>query len=1270
MTNLKIFFIFFSIIFFGGRASGQYWMQSGGSATIDEAMSVASDATGNSYTTGYFTSTANIDGNSFSSTGLDDIFLVKTNSTGGIDWVKTAGGLNSDKALSVATDNAGNIAITGFFYSSADFDGQSITSAGQQDVFIAKYNSSGTLLWVTSAGGTGSDAGNSIAFDNAGNVIVTGEFTGTCSFGSISLTSFANSLDVFTAKYDAGGNVLWAKKGSARYTDRGTGVSTDATGNIFVCGMFSDTITFDNVHNNAMYNAMFVIKYDGAGNEQWFRWMGSGSTVNMGGVAVHGNDINLTGNFTGTLFFFGNASNPTLATANANNIFVCRYDELGNVSWAHADGSSSDITSQAIAVQSNGEVLITGNFKCRFDDFSAHYGTGIFCSVGYWDSFIAGYDNAGAWKWARHYGGKADDFTNGIAVLSNDNAITAGSYEDELYSTYSFAGFTFHGIYYQDYYNFSSTYVYCTDASYGAYVVRKSYGNKDIFINANINLARQPLDYFKRSGANCLRPFSDICIQAQGVCDDTLSGCGIVDAGVEFGYDPFGPDMNYLWSNGSTNDVINITTSGNYSVMVTTADGCFTNGDTVNGQVHPVPPEPTISDSKGVNTNAVFTSLISFCLPDSVALTCTNVGANTVHWNNFPVGQNPVIVSSTGYYSCMLTNQWGCSEINSVDVVASNPFQAVQPEMTCLTDDDQNDTVELCLGDPFVMLVYDEFTNPGGNDPWACFPDMSYATWSSTNSNFLAFSAQTYCPTDRAANEFTPTQVGDFDFLISVFFVRENDCDTDTVTANKNIHVIVHPVPTVGPINITITGPAYICFGDTVMLVASPSQYDYQWNTGDTNDTIFITQTGYYQVSASESVTNAFGCTGTSYGNANIFIDSYPQPVVSMLPANGLICPNDSVELICSGIGGAFNWQGPNGTLNSTAANVYVSTPGFYYCIQNVSTNCSLVSNTVEVVQYNIPLIIASPNANICNGDSVVLIISTNPGSVIQWLAPLSGNASSQTIFTPGTYSCVVTSCNIMTPLSFTVGVDSAAAHIYSDNTSFTFCEGDSILLYSNPGMTQYEWLPTAQFEDSIYAFNGGPYMLVTTSAGGCTDTATLVLDEILNTLVAPQSPDTMICRGSSVLLIAAGSDTIYWASSPSYSNTVATGYSFLTPALFSQVSYYLYSNSGMCKSIIDSVTVSIDEGCDSITIPNVITPNGDGLNDFFPGVPGNYAFDLIVYNRWGEKVYDASALQTGWNGKNKRGVHLSDGTYYYLLHIIFDDGAIQDFKGYLLILE
>src|SRR6185295_4368759 len=89
MTNLKIFFIFFSIIFFGGRASGQYWMQSGGSATIDEAMSVASDATGNSYTTGYFTSTANIDGNSFSSTGLNDIFLVKTNSTGGIDWVKT-----------------------------------------------------------------------------------------------------------------------------------------------------------------------------------------------------------------------------------------------------------------------------------------------------------------------------------------------------------------------------------------------------------------------------------------------------------------------------------------------------------------------------------------------------------------------------------------------------------------------------------------------------------------------------------------------------------------------------------------------------------------------------------------------------------------------------------------------------------------------------------------------------------------------------------------------------------------------------------------------------------------------------------------------------------------------------------------------------------------------------------------------------------------------------------------------------------------------------
>ena len=131
-------------------------MQFGGSITIDEGMDVDADAADNSYTTGYFTTTANFPTLSVTSSGIDDIFIYKTNGLGIGQWLKKAGGTGSDKAFSVDADNLGNTVITGYFNNTAQFDAQSVTSAGQQDIFVAKYNTAGNLVWVAKAGGTGS----------------------------------------------------------------------------------------------------------------------------------------------------------------------------------------------------------------------------------------------------------------------------------------------------------------------------------------------------------------------------------------------------------------------------------------------------------------------------------------------------------------------------------------------------------------------------------------------------------------------------------------------------------------------------------------------------------------------------------------------------------------------------------------------------------------------------------------------------------------------------------------------------------------------------------------------------------------------------------------------------------------------------------------------------------------------------------------------------------------------------------------------------------
>jgi len=1266
---MKHIYCLLLLFFFTGISSAQYWIQRGGGLTIDEGLDIAADGSNNTYTTGYFTTSATFDNSTtVFSVGLHDIFIAKTNATGALQWVKQAGGPNVDKALSIDADNAGNFIITGFYYATATFDAQSITSAGLQDAFVAKYDASGVLLWIRSIGGTGSDAGNSVTFDNAGNIIVTGEFSGVCSFGPVTLTSQGGSIDVFTAKYDNNGNLLWAKKGSGKYTDRGTDVSTDAGGNIYVSGMFSDTVTFDLVHDNPMYNAMFVIKYSSSGAEQWFRWMGSGTAVNMGGVKVFNNDVNITGNFNGTLYFFGFSGIPTLSSTFPNNIFICRFDLQGNFTWSHADGSVNEVTAQAISTNSTGEVIVGGNFRCRFSDYSAQYGTGIFCSVGYLDTYVASYDNSGNWMWARHFGGKQDDYLNGLAVKTNDQVIFTGSYEEGYPSTAtpSFTAFGNTG----DYPSLPLTAInYCADNNYGNFVKCISYGNSDIVINSNVDLTRQPYDFFERIGGICDRPFNDMCIggsnQGSLSCPDTIFYCHLKNFGVDLNMliDELRPDFNYLWSNGSTSSQISASTSGYYNVNVTSADGCFSNTDTVYYVSWPLPPIPTISDSKGINTNAIATIEIPLCLPDSVVLNCTNAGTNAITWQGFLPGQNPVTVSAGGNYLCTLTNQFGCERKNNVTVKTDSLLPAVQPMMLCEEDSDHNDTIELCLGESFKMYLYDQLTNPGGLN-MLCFPGMDSAKWSAgVNVTYLT---PTAC-SPNSKNNFTPTSVGSYHITVDAWIIRFNNCDSDSVFCSKSIFVIVHPVPAGIPLFVSMTGPNLLCFGDTVMLVASPDSLYFEWSTGEHNDTIYVTQPGTYTVSSTIIVVNSFGCTANSSGSASIQLSYYPQPVITTVPGNALICPNDSVLLICSGTG-PVSWQGPNGNFGFGLNSVYVNTPGFYYCIQTVAPGCDVVSNTIQVTQYNVPLIIASPGMAICSGDPVLLIIITDPGSIIQWQAPLSGSDSIQLVTTPGTYYCTVTSCGIVTPLSYVIYGDSAVA-IITGPGGLSFCSGDSVLLTANPGMASYSWIPGFANTTSIYVSQPGNYSLVTTSVYGCRDTASVTVTLDTNMLVPPLVQDTTICKGDSVVLNAQGGGNINWATLPDYNSVFFTGSSYQTHRLFSPITYYLFSEAGLCRSGFDSVRVSIDDHCHHPFIPNIVTPNGDGLNDYFPFYSGIISLDIKIYNRWGLSLYEGYRQLHGWDGHTNEGKLVSDGTYYYIMSVVFIDGYAEDYSGFVTVL-
>lgn len=133
------------------------------------------------------------------SAGLGDIFITKYYTSGNLQWVQSAGGKLNDSGISITLDSAKNVYVTGRYSDIAAFGAIIKSSVGGNDIFIAKYNSGGTLQWVQSAGGTLDDAGNSVAVDAYSNVYVTGAYKDTATFGATSKTS-AGGSDVFLAR--------------------------------------------------------------------------------------------------------------------------------------------------------------------------------------------------------------------------------------------------------------------------------------------------------------------------------------------------------------------------------------------------------------------------------------------------------------------------------------------------------------------------------------------------------------------------------------------------------------------------------------------------------------------------------------------------------------------------------------------------------------------------------------------------------------------------------------------------------------------------------------------------------------------------------------------------------------------------------------------------------------------------------------------------------------------------------------------------------------
>ncbi|MFH1278491.1 MAG: SBBP repeat-containing protein [Candidatus Eisenbacteria bacterium] len=253
----------------------------GGLGSYDRGNGVAVDLLGNVLVTGQFRNTVDFGGGPLTSAGGDDIFVAKFDPNGNHLWSKRFGNGQDQEGLSIGVDDSGNVLVAGYFFGTVDFGGLGFWSAGLDDIFVVKFDPDGNHIWSKSFGSAGSQSMDNIAIDGSGNLLTTGSFHVDVNFGGGVLNS-AGDLDIFVAKFDASCNHIWSRSFGSEYEDEGKGVAVDDSGNVLLTGNFHDAVDFGGGPlTSGGGNDIFMAKYDPSGVHLWSQRFGD--SYNQGG---------------------------------------------------------------------------------------------------------------------------------------------------------------------------------------------------------------------------------------------------------------------------------------------------------------------------------------------------------------------------------------------------------------------------------------------------------------------------------------------------------------------------------------------------------------------------------------------------------------------------------------------------------------------------------------------------------------------------------------------------------------------------------------------------------------------------------------------------------------------------------------------------------------------------------------------------------------------------------------------------------------------------
>jgi len=384
------------------------WARSGGDSTDQRLNGVVVNSSGDIFVTGAFAGTLKLGDEPLTSAGGFDVFVARLDKAGNVVWSQRFGDQFDQSGNGVTLDTSGNVLITGDFKGTTDFGGGVLQSAGAEDIFVAMLDPSGKHLWSKRFGDIAYQSGRSIAADASGNVAVLCTVEGTTSFGG-GLLQTAGGADVALAKLNAGGNHLYSKIFGGPSADSASEITIDSKSNITITGSHAGTSTFGGAPLvSAGGNDIFVARFTDAGIHLWSEGFGDAADQTGRSIDVDfmGNIV-LTGAFLGALDFGGGP----LQSAGSEDIFVAKLDPMGAHIWSKSFGDPTQQIGRAVAVDSAGNVIVTGSLTGSVD-----FGAGPLTSAGMSDIFLAKWSPAGDHLLSKAFGDAADQSGRALAV--------------------------------------------------------------------------------------------------------------------------------------------------------------------------------------------------------------------------------------------------------------------------------------------------------------------------------------------------------------------------------------------------------------------------------------------------------------------------------------------------------------------------------------------------------------------------------------------------------------------------------------------------------------------------------------------------------------------------------------------------------------------------------------------------------------------------------------------------------------------------------------